>query len=65
MKKKWDPSHSINRADHEICEMAIFNWLNQLIKLIGDVTSTINIGKGLEQSLEAADELNQKLFKLH
>ncbi len=61
----WDPSHNINRADHHIHEMAVFNWLNQLIKLIRDISSTINIGKGLEQSLEAADELNQKLYKLH
>ena len=61
----WDPSHNINRADHHIREMPIFKWLNETIKLIGDISSTLNIGKGLEQMIEASEELNQRLYRLH
>eukprot|EP00794_Sanderia_malayensis_P004949 gene4949-5598_t len=61
----WDPSHNINRADHYIREMPIFKWLNDTIKVIGDISSTLNIGKGLEQMIEASEELNQRLYKLH
>ena len=61
----WDPSHNINRTDHHIRKIPIFQWLNDTIKLIGEISSTLNIGKGLEQMIEAYEELNQPMYRLH
>ena len=41
-----------------------FEWLEHQISVIGDITSLLNIGKGLEQSKEAAVEVGEKFYKL-
>ena len=47
----WDPSHNINRTDHHITEIPILKWLSNT-KRIGEISSKLNIGKGLEQMVE-------------
>ena len=44
--------------------MDTFKWLEAMIKDFNDITKLNNIGKGLEQSYEAAEELNQRFYKL-
>ena len=38
--------------------------LEDHIKIINDITTILNIGKGLEQSIEAAREVGEKLYIL-
>ena len=45
----WEPSHSINLGDHDIREMQIFSWLKRTTSIVGSISSSLNIGKGLEQ----------------
>ena len=43
---------------------AIFDWFENHIKMINEATELLNIGKGLQQSLSAAEHLDQRLYKL-
>ena len=61
---QWEPAHNINLADGDVRKLDIFDWLINLTSLIGDVTTELGIGKGLEQSFEAANDLSQKYYKL-
>ena len=60
----WEPAHNLNKADEEIRKLAIFDWLVRLTNEVGDITRILGIGKGLEQSKEAAFELEKQLYKL-
>ena len=60
----WDPSHNINKADEEIRNLTIFEWLVTFTNVVGDITQTLSIGKGLEQSKQAASDLDMPLYKL-
>lgn len=60
----WDPSHNINKADEEIRLLQIFDWLVTFTNDVGDLTRTLGIGKGLEQSMQAASDLDMQLYKL-
>ena len=60
----WEPAHQLELTTKDARKMDIFQWLEDHIKIINDVTFTLNIGKGLEQSLKAAEEVNEKFFKL-
>ena len=44
--------------------MDIFEWREDHIKIINDITTILNYGKGLEQSIEAAREVGEKLYIL-
>ena len=59
----WEPVHNINLADGDVRDMDIFSWLVSLTSCVGDVTSNLGIGKGLEQCFEQADSQEQKLYK--
>ena len=59
VKAVCEPSHNINLADHDIREMQIFSWLVRITNTVGSISSSLNIGKELEQMLESADDLNQ------
>ena len=60
----WEPAHNLNKADEEIRNLPIFEWLVRFTSDIGDVTRLLGIGKGLEQSKQSAAELEQRLYKL-
>ena len=42
-------SHNINLPDHDIHKIQIFYWLVRITNTLGSISSSINIGKGLEQ----------------
>ena len=44
--------------------MPVFDWLVRFINLIKEVTGLLNIGKGMEQTIAAAEELNMKNYRL-
>ena len=58
----WDPSHNLNKADEEIRQLQIFDWLVSFTNDVGDITRTLGIGKGLEQCKQAASDLDQTLY---
>ena len=60
----WEPAHNLNLADQEIREKPVFDWLVRFINIIKEVTGLLNIGKGLEQTIAAAEELNMKNYRL-
>ena len=60
----WDPSHNLNKADEEIRQLQIFDWLVNFTSDVGDVTKILSIGKGLEQLLQASSDLDMKLYRL-
>ena len=60
----WEPAHNLNKADEEIRKLQIFDWLVNFTTDVGEVTRVLGIGKGLEQSRQAATELDQQLYKL-
>ena len=60
----WEPAHNINLADHDVRDMAMFDWLVRATNQVGDITEILGIGKGLEQCLDAASELDECLYRL-
>ena len=60
----WEPAHNINKADEEVRKLSIFDWLVKFTNVVGDITKLLKIGKGLEQTKEAANELKKRLYKL-
>ena len=59
----WEPAHNINLADGDIRGLDIFDWHVTLTSCVGEVTSNLGIGKGLEQCFEEAESQEQKFFK--
>ena len=41
-----------------------FEWFENHIQVLNDITFILGIGKGLEQSMEAAEEVGEKNYKL-
>ena len=60
----WDPAHELELAMKDVRKDQVFDWLEKHIKLINEATELLNIGKGLQQSLRVAEELDEKLYKL-
>ena len=60
----WEPAHQLELTTNDARNMVIFEWFEDHIKILNDATNMLNIGKGLEQSLEAAEEVGEKFVKL-
>ena len=60
----WDPAHEVELTIKNVRKEDIFQWLENHIKQINEATGLLNIGKGLQQSLSAAENLDEKLYKL-
>ena len=60
----WEPAHQIELITKDARNMDIFEWLEDHIKIINDITTILNIGKGLEQSIEAAKEIGEHFYIL-
>ena len=49
----------------DIREMTtVFDWFVEHISIVNGIIQTLNIGKGLEQCLTAAEEQNRRLYRL-
>ena len=60
----WDPAHELELAMKDVRKDGVFDWLDNHIKLINEATELLSIGKGLQQSLSAAERLDEKFYKL-
>ena len=59
------PAHNIELATKDIREMTtVFDWFVEHISIVNGIIQTLNIGKGLEQCLTAAEEQNRRLYRL-
>ena len=57
----WDPAHELELAVKDVRKDNIFEWLEHYIKQGNEATELLNIGKGLQQSKAAAEELGENL----
>ena len=62
--KVWEPAHQLELVTKDVKGDSAFSWFNDLIQVLNDTTSLLGIGKGLEQSMEAAAEVGEKYYKL-
>ena len=60
----WEPTHQLELVSKDTKADPLFQWLNDHIEVINDITEQLGIGKGLEQSMTAAEEAGEKFFKL-
>ena len=60
----WEPAHQLELATKDVKENAVFEWFENHIQIIEDVTAVLGIGKGLEQSIQSAEEEGEKFYKL-
>ena len=60
----WEPAHQLELTTKDVRKLDAFDWLEKQINIINDVTHLLNIGKGLEQSKVAAEEVKEKFYKL-
>ena len=60
----WEPAHMLELTTKDVKKQDNFEWLEHHIKVISDTTNTLGIGKGLEQSRQAAEEVGEKFRKL-
>ena len=60
----WEPAHQLELVTKDIKADDLMAWFNDHIQTLNDTTNILGFGKGLEQSLEAAEEVGEKAYKL-
>ena len=60
----WEPAHQLELVTKDVKEDNPLAWLNDHIQILNDTANILGLGKGLEQSIEAAEEVGEKLYKL-
>ena len=60
----WEPAHNIELATKDIREMTTDDWFVEHISIVNGIIQILNIGKGLEQCLTAAEEQNRRRYRL-
>ena len=60
----WEPAHQIELIMNDCMKMPCFMWLTEYIKNVNTIIETLNIGKGLEQSIASADDVNETFYNL-
>lgn len=60
----WEPAHQLELMTKDCKKMAVFDWFNEHIDVVNDAAKLLNIGKGLEQSKEAAEEVGEEFYTL-
>ena len=60
----WEPAHQLELTTKDIKSDPLFAWFVDHIQILNDTTNILGIGKGLEQSIEAAEEVGEKFYKL-
>lgn len=64
MTEVWEPAHQIELIMNDCMKMPCFMWLTEYIKNVNTIIETLNIGKGLEQSIASADDVNETFYNL-
>lgn len=60
----WEPAHQLELVTKDVKSDNTFEWLTDHIQVLNDTATILGIGKGLEQSMEAAKEVGEKFYKL-
>ena len=60
----WEPAHELELAVTDLRKEDIFEWFNKDVGLINEAIGMLNIGKGLQMSIEASERLGIQHFKL-
>ena len=60
----WEPAHEVELTAKGVRKENIFEWFNKDVELINDAVGLLNIGKGLQMSIEAAEKLGLLHYKL-
>ena len=60
----WEPAHELELAVKDVRKDHVFQWFERDIQLINEATELLSIGKGLEESIQAATDIDAKLYKL-
>jgi hypothetical protein len=60
----WEPAHQLELVTKDVKSDNTFDWLTDHIQVLNDTATILGIGKGLEQSMEAAKEVGEKFYKL-
>lgn len=60
----WEPAHQLELATKDIKKDDTFKWFEEHIGIVKDTINVLNIGKGLEESLKALEDLGEKFFEL-
>ena len=63
--QRWEPAHNIELATKDVEDSVDgFDWFNNHIRVVNEATEVLKIGKGLQQTMEASEDLSVKLYKL-
>ena len=60
----WEPAHQLELVTKDVKEDGPMAWFNSHIETLTETANILGIGKGLEQSMEAAEEVGEKFYKL-
>ena len=60
----WEPAHELELATKDVMKESVFEWFNKDVELINEAVGLLNIGKGLQMSIETADNLGLPHYKL-
>ena len=60
----WEPAHELELGVIDLRKEDIFEWFNKDVGLINEAIGMLNIGKGLQMSIEASERLGIQHFKL-
>jgi hypothetical protein len=60
----WEPAHQLELVTKDVKSDNTFDLLTDHIQVLNDTATILGIGKGLEQSMEAAKEVGEKFYKL-
>ena len=60
----WEPAHQLELVTKDVKDDATFLWFKEHIQVLNDTAAILGIGKGLEQSIAAAEEVDEKFYKL-
>ena len=59
-----EQAHQLELTTKDTRKLDAFVWLENMIENLNKITKLLNMGKGLEQSYEAAEELHENFYKL-
>ena len=68
-KDRWitmvrETEHKLELSFKDVRKEDTFVWLDQHIKLVNEATKLLNIGKGLQQSIDTAVEIDGRFLSL-
>ena len=60
----WEPAHELELVTNDLWKESTFEWFNKDVDLFNEAVEMLNIGKGLQESIEVAERLGLRHYKL-